>query len=95
MAEIVATTHTTIIPYFNKSKTIKKVTEISSATNTTKKLYTYFHIFPYLCTFITIPYIEWPKKRPYTFVRIADKTRPNGWANAHRAVNGTPTWSKW
>ena len=55
MAEIVATTHTTIIPYFNKSKTIKKVTEISSATNTTKKLYTYFHNFPYLCAFITIP----------------------------------------
>jgi hypothetical protein len=89
MEEIGTTIHTTITPYFNQPKTRRKVTEISSATNTTKKLYTYFHNFPYLCTFRTIPYKEWPKKRPYTYAQIVDKTHPNGWANARRADNGT------
>ena len=61
----------------------------SELLNTFKQHYTYFHNFPYLCAFITIPYKEWPKKRPYTYAQIVDKTHPNGWANARRADNGT------
>jgi hypothetical protein len=38
---------------------------------------------------------EWPKKKQHTYAQIADKTRPNGWANARRADNGTLMWSKW
>ena len=77
------------------TQTTTKVTEIPSATNTTKKHYAKFHIFTYLCAFIIIPYKEWPKRKPYTYARIADKTRPNGWVNARRADNGTLMWSKW
>ena len=57
--------------------------------NTMKQHYAKFQNFPYLCAFITIPYKEWPKRKPYMYAQIADKTHPNGWVNARRADNGT------
>ena len=43
---------------------------------------------------VAISFSRGPSDPGSTYALIADKTRPNGWANARRADNGILMWSK-